>query len=203
MRYDLAALVALTATLASGCSYRPSEIVNPDSISLQQAVLDVAKSLHAVRDAYSNKEKEGLYTSEATVTFNISSQSTNTTGLQVAANAPAIISPIPVNLNATDQVVAMAQRGNQVTIKFKHIYELWASGAKSTPAATNGRGANNSLKCDVDNPPVACLLQCLSDKTPQPPWCKITLSAPLKHKLEQAKRELDQVMRELEQMKKK
>lgn len=117
-------LVALAAAsvLLAGC-LTPTEVANPNAITLRQAVFDVASSLHEVRDAYASQPRIGMYPSEATVTFNISSQSTDTTGLQIGASSPAAITGIPITASFSDQIVATGSRGNQISIKFVNILD--------------------------------------------------------------------------------
>jgi hypothetical protein len=130
------ASVAMLASCLGGC-LTPTEVANPDAITLRTAVNQVVDTLHEAHDRYKNDPKLGLYPSEATVTFNISSQSTETSGLQVGATVPATISPIPITASASDQIVGAGARGNQIAITFKNVIDL------SQPKATTGQNQPN------------------------------------------------------------
>jgi hypothetical protein len=138
-------VVACVGMAAAGCGYTPREVAEPNSITLKTAVMEVAESLHAVKDRYKNQDKVGLYPSEATVVFNISASSTETTGLTVGANVPVAVSPIPVSLNGSEQLVSKGDRGNQVTIKFLNVGTKPVTKTAALPD-----------KCKVANPPASC-----------------------------------------------
>jgi hypothetical protein len=142
------AFIAMLASCLGGC-LTPTEVANPDTITLRTAVDQVVDSLHEARDRYKNDPKLGLYPSEATVTFNISSQSTEATGLQIGASAPAAVTPIPISLNASDQVTAVGQRGNQITITFKNVLDL-KNGSNSAGSGRPGSNSSSSSNGSFD-----------------------------------------------------
>ncbi|WP_143079642.1 hypothetical protein [Bosea lupini] len=101
----------------AGCGHSPAQVADPNSITLEDAVFDVARSLHRVRDHYRNREKIGLGVSEATVTFNISASSENKSTLKIEA-AAGESAGFPLSGLFQNERTTNGTRGNQITIKF-------------------------------------------------------------------------------------
>jgi hypothetical protein len=167
MRSSQVLAVLFLSTIFSGCAYRPNDVVDPNTITLRTAIMDVADTLHAVRDKYRNEPKVGLYVDQATVTFNISAQSQETSGLQLGATVPAAVSVIPLTASLSDQTVATGARGNQITIIFKNVNTLGKSGggSKGDTGSKNQQSGNKpkpnpqqggELDCGGPNPPPQC-----------------------------------------------
>ncbi|MGM4891256.1 hypothetical protein [Tardiphaga sp. 839_C3_N1_4] len=164
-------VVLAAASVSLGGCVTPTEVANPNAITLRQAVMEVTESLHEARGRYPNQPKIGLYPSEATVTFNVSSQSTETTGLQVGASVPAAVVPVPITASFSDQIVASGTRGNQVTIKFKNILEL-PKGAASAGNQNDSKSADAKKdKAKVGTAAGPDWMKCFAVRGPYPDYC--------------------------------
>src|SRR4051794_18972907 len=95
---QLAAVLAAILPLAA-CAYRPNDVADLDTITLHDAVFDVADTLYEVREHTRNRPKSGLIIDEATVVFNVSAKSTETSGLKLDTAAPASVG-FPLSLSA-------------------------------------------------------------------------------------------------------
>ena len=122
---QLRALLGALLFILPGCTYRPEEVADPRSISLQSAVFEVADTLAATRARTKDRDKVGLYVDEAVVSFNVAAKSTESTGLKLGASAPAGF--VPLNASADYSLVGEGSRGNTVTITFKNIASLGKS----------------------------------------------------------------------------
>ena len=110
-------LIILALALA-GCAR--TVVPKPGAITLESALESVGTGLRKMREAEGGL-RTGLICDEAQVTFNISASGTDAGKLYVE------LTPIPTNSPTGGKVGSelssnyTAQRGNQITIKFKNI----------------------------------------------------------------------------------
>ena len=101
-----------------------SDVVkNPNQITLEDALKSVGQGLYNLREGEQGLVT-GLFADEAEVTFNISASDTTGSKLYVEVSPPATGVPIQGKLGAERTDSLTAQRGNQITIKFKNILSL-------------------------------------------------------------------------------
>lgn len=112
----------VSSILLSGCAYRPTEVADPNAITLRAAVLDIADTLAEAKRRTKNRDQTGLYPTEATVEFNIASKSTEADSLKLDASAPAGFI-VPVSASAQSSLTNEGSRGNKITITFKNIID--------------------------------------------------------------------------------
>lgn len=141
MKIHVVLSICLGVPLAS-CGHSPAQVANPDTITLENAVFDVARTLHKVRDHYKDKEKIGLGVSEATVTFNISASSENKTTLKLEAGVGESAGFPLSGLFQNDRTTS-GLRGNQIIIKFapaagKPIVMATKKGEAAAPPKVTG-----------------------------------------------------------------
>ena len=116
-RFDGFVLIVLALVLA-GCAR--AVVPHPSAITLESAMVSVGKGLVQMKEAEGNL-RTGLLADEVQVTFNISATGTDSSNLYVE------VTPVPTNpliggkAGAQLQSGLTAQRGNQITIKFKNI----------------------------------------------------------------------------------
>lgn len=113
--------IAFLPFFLAGCgTYTPREVADPTSITLRDALIDVADSLEAMRQQTRPRDKFGLIPDEVTVTFNIQAHGTNTGHASLNVNG----SPIPgTTLGGTieNTLVSDSNRGNQIVVKLKNL----------------------------------------------------------------------------------
>lgn len=135
-------ICVLSISLAA-CAYRPEEVADPNNITLRAAVFDVADTLHEVRERARYRPKTGMIADEATVVFNISAKSNETSGLKLDGSLPANVG-LPLSFSSQYQLANEGSRGNQITLKFKNV--VTAGLLPKGPAAGKGasKGASSS-----------------------------------------------------------
>ena len=123
------ALVLMIACVSTqGCNSWKI-IGDPQQISIQDAMRDVGEGLALMHEKLEEKNlKFGLLPSEVDITFNISAKSTDNqkAGLVVDAgsNMADTISITKANASAGIDSQVIAERGNQITIRFRNIMTL-------------------------------------------------------------------------------
>ncbi len=110
--------VALAASLTVGCA---SVVPKPGTITLENAMLEVAKGINGMYDLRKGHPKSGLIPSEVSVTFNVSASSAKGGKLYVeaGANVGEVVKIGKVGGEAGIQL--QASRGNTVTVKFVNV----------------------------------------------------------------------------------
>lgn len=120
MKYGVYAAPILAPLILSACAYTPKDVADPQAITLNAALNDVADSLNDVRTRTANRDKFGLLVDEVTVTFNVNSKGTNTNKLALnVANVP--VSDGILGASADNTLVAEGYRGNVIVVKFKNL----------------------------------------------------------------------------------
>lgn len=118
LKFKIIVLIILTIALA-GCA-SSMVVPKPGAITLESAMESVGTGLRKMREAEGGL-RTGLIADEVQVTFNISASGTDSSKLYVE------VTPIPTNPPVGGKAGAelssslTAQRGNQITVKFKNI----------------------------------------------------------------------------------
>jgi hypothetical protein len=145
------ASLGLPLTLAlTGCA--GNDITQPSDVTLEQGMQSVGRGLALMKAAEIEAAKTnglspnfntGLLPSEATVTFNIAANASNSNQLMIDLSAPPTI---PVKAGATDTFSSSASgsRANQITIKFSSLYFNTASSGTNN-ATAKGAGGSSDL----------------------------------------------------------
>lgn len=158
MKIRFMILMIVTSTALGGCFYTPREVADPPTITLNDALTDVADSLNNVQLRSAGRQKVGLLVDEVQVVFNVSSKATSTGKLGVTTTA----TPIPIGgtfgLNASGELVSEGLRGNVITVKFKNVATADMSKSKFTAPDI----------CSGPNPPPSCPV-IFFDQTLTPP----------------------------------
>jgi hypothetical protein len=102
------------------CGTRPTDVADPNTISLKSAVLDVSTTLNELRVRNAQNSRATMVAEEASVTFNISAKSVEGDTLKLGGSLPASVG-FPFNFSNDYQLTNEGNRGNQITIKFKNI----------------------------------------------------------------------------------
>lgn len=113
----LIVLIVLLLLLA-GCAR--AVVPHPSAITLESAMESVGTGLRKMRQAEGDL-RTGLIADEVQVTFNISASGTDSSNLYVEVTPIPANPPIGGKAGAQLQSSLTAQRGNQITIKFKNI----------------------------------------------------------------------------------
>lgn len=138
----------LAPIVLSGCgTFTPKEVADPRAITLNDAMIDVADSLNDMRAKAERRGNFGLIVDEVIVTFNVSSQATNTGKLSVTASNVPVAGGV-LGASAENTLVATGIRGNQITITLKNL------ATADTSKATNRKLVD---RCAVAKPPPDCI----------------------------------------------
>ncbi|MBZ9854890.1 hypothetical protein LB566_13860 [Mesorhizobium sp. CA13] len=137
----------LPLTVAGCGTYTPKEVADPKAITLNAAMIDVADSLNDMRARTRGRDNFGLIVDQVTVTFNVSSQATNTGKLAVTASNIPVAAGI-LGASAENTLVATGNRGNQIIITLKNL------ATADTSKATNKKLVD---RCAVKHPPLDCI----------------------------------------------
>ncbi|WP_448145977.1 hypothetical protein [Labrys miyagiensis] len=191
MKYLLPMMLLASIPLSSCSSFRPQDVVQPSDVTIQHAMSDVADGLIGMKYKLKDKYKTGLEPDEVDITFNITAGATNKNDvtLDVGAKSPGP-TVASVNASASNEQVATASRGNQITVKFKNV---WTSDLNQVGLADNGivlpttttkkTATKTDDNKDTSKPPtsppqvVPGLTRC---QKPHPPEsCHSTLAPPL------------------------
>jgi hypothetical protein len=111
--------IAACASFFSGCC-STKNVADPKDITLSNALVSVALSLNAMREAASTNQPFGLFPSDVEVTFNISAAQDNTGTLHLDLSTPAA-SPVTASAGGSLGFHSTASRGNQITVKFSNL----------------------------------------------------------------------------------
>jgi len=108
--------------LLTGCAtYMPSEVADPDTITLRDAMIDVADSIAEVQAHSIGRQKVGMFVDEVEITFNVSTKAVGNNELKLAAsNMPLPIGGV-LGVNPAATLQNDSQRGNQIKVKFKNV----------------------------------------------------------------------------------
>ncbi|TBB32440.1 hypothetical protein [Rhizobium ruizarguesonis] len=144
-----------TISLVSCGTYTPRQVAEPSSISVKQAVFEVADALSEVQDRVPLQKRSGLLADEVTVVFNVAagSTTTNKAGLTISNVALAGVGGT-LNANADTQNVSAGNRGNTITIKFKNIAtaDMSKSSFKPSRVCRGDETAGPCAKTPLDEP---------------------------------------------------
>lgn len=128
MRHNAVRTMVLT-TIAAALTGCTSVVPKPSAITLQEAMHSVGEGFRMMKDAEGDL-RTGLVPEEVEVTFNISASS------ELGGKLYVELSPIPINstpmhakAGGDAAIKSTAERGNQITIKFKNI--LFADPSKT------------------------------------------------------------------------
>lgn len=82
---------------------------------------EIALGIVAMRETLRERgARPGILVDEATVVFNVTASSTDTTSLKIDASRPAAAGVVGLSGGAANTLVATGQRGNTITIKLKN-----------------------------------------------------------------------------------
>jgi hypothetical protein len=114
--------VLLGSLLLGGCgTYRPVDVAKPSEITVEEGMREVALGIVAMRDTLKEHgARPGVLVDEATVVFNVSAASSDTSSLKIDVARPAAAGIIGISGSASDTLVASGNRGNTITIKLKN-----------------------------------------------------------------------------------
>ena len=107
------------ACLLSGCC-STDHVADPKDITLSNALVSVAESLNAMRQAAATNQPFGLFPSDVEVTFNISATRDNSGELKLDLAAPTG-APVTASAGGSLGFHATALRGNQIVVKFSNL----------------------------------------------------------------------------------
>jgi hypothetical protein len=145
-------LLIAPALIALGGCVTPAEVADHRTITLQDAVFDVARSLHAVRDEYAGRRKIGLGVSKATVVFNISASSTEQNQLKIEAAAGESVG-FPLSGMYQRTLTNVGQRGNTITIEFAPAPKPQFFRVTAKPPGSAGAAAALDAPAKQGSPP--------------------------------------------------
>ncbi|MBV4491414.1 hypothetical protein [Pseudomonas oryzicola] len=111
-------MMVLCVVSLTGCC---QQVTKPSEITLVQAMEQVGQGINAMRAAQGDA-KTGLFAESASVTFNISADTTASGGLKVDL-APPVVSD-GVGIHADTSASQNSKRSNSITITYKNILAL-------------------------------------------------------------------------------
>lgn len=120
MSHRYVSVCALACALASCGTYTPRQVAEPSSVTVREAVFEVATTLRDVQDLVPPDKRAGLLADEVTVVFNVAATATTTSGADLRISNVALPSGT-LGAGASTENVSEGTRGNQITIKFKNI----------------------------------------------------------------------------------
>lgn len=113
-------LCAFACALASCGTFTPRQVAEPSSVTVRDAVFEVATTLRDVQDLVPPDKRAGLLADEVTVVFNVAATATTTSGADLRISNVALPSGT-LGAGASTENISLGTRGNQITIKFKNI----------------------------------------------------------------------------------
>lgn len=121
MKAATGCILVFCAVAVGGCGIRPTQIVDPTTITLKNALFEVADGLYALQQRTTDRPRAGLIADEVSVELNVSIKATETgSGTLTVANVPLNIGGT-IGLTAKDELVNEANRGNKIVVKFKSL----------------------------------------------------------------------------------
>lgn len=111
---------AVACALAGCGTYTPRQVAEPSSVTVRDAVFEVATTLRDVQNLVPPERRAGLLADEVTVVFNVAATSNTTSGADLRISNVALPSGT-LAAGVDTKNVSEGTRGNQITIKFKNI----------------------------------------------------------------------------------
>lgn len=163
MSHQYVSVCALACALASCGTYTPRQVAEPSSVTVRDAVFEVATTLRDVQNLVPPDQRAGLLADEVTVVFNVAATASTTSGADLRISNVALPSGT-LGAGASTENVSTGSRGNQITIKFRNIATAdMTKGALSLKqfqspvgAGARGRSGGATLARVVDQIRRAC-----------------------------------------------
>jgi hypothetical protein len=114
-------LSVISVVALSACVSARQDVVEPNAVTLEQAMRDVVDSLSVAKaESDAKGGPYGFYGCTVTVVFNINATGTkdNKLTLGVSGGPPASVAPVTVNLTGSSEATATGTRGNTITMVF-------------------------------------------------------------------------------------
>ncbi|MGO8086479.1 hypothetical protein AB9E29_05030 [Rhizobium leguminosarum] len=109
------------SSVLGGCgTFTPRQVAEPSSVTVRDAVFEVATTLRDVQNLVPPEKRAGLLADEVTVVFNVAAASNTTSGADLRISNVALPSGT-LAAGVDTKNVSEGTRANQITIKFKNI----------------------------------------------------------------------------------